>query len=258
MAKLNNPTPDSEEEQSEKGTELEEGKKEEEKEEVALPEKFKDSKNPLKDVVKAYSELEKKSTKDSTQLGKQGERLAKLEGILETQKKAEVKLPEITKEEQEAMETRFRTDFKGSALGALHNFNAPLREDIRLANERADKLEKELSDVKQKGEEREMRELAAKARGTGDNAKLFDEMIPQIQDELKKTPAWRGFDNPYEAIFYNLKGKSTKNLARVDDADRESFVEGSSPVSEEDKSDNAMRKKMVKRIASTKGVAHLR
>ena len=253
MAKLNNPTPDSEEEQSEKGTELEEGKKKEEKEEVALPEKFKTT----EELVKAYNELEGHLGKRDETDTKMRDRLAKLEGILETQKKAEVKLPEITKEEREGMETRFRTDFNKSSLTALHNFNAPLREDIRLANERADKLAKELDNVKEKQDDREMRELAAKARGAGDNAKLFDEMIPQIQDELKKTPAWRNFDNPYEAIFYNLKGKSTKNLARVDDADREAFVEGSSPVSEEDKSDAAMKKKMVDKIAKTKGVAHL-
>jgi len=83
-------------------------------------------------------------------------------------------------------------------------------------------------------------------------------MIPQIQEELKTNEVWEGFDNPPEAVFYHLLGKSTKNLARADDADRESFVEGSSIVSEEDKSDEAMRKKMVKKIRNTRGVAHLR
>ncbi len=253
---LNNPTPGSEEEQLEEGTELEEGKKQ--KEEVALPEKFKDSKNPLKDVVKAYSELEKKSTKDSTQLGKQGERLAKLEGIAEAQQKVETRLPEITPEQRTAMTKRFKDDFQKDPLVALHNFNAPFMEDVRLTRERAEKLQKELDDVKLKEEGRGMRELAAKARGTGDGAKLFDEMIPDIQEELKKNPAWRGFDNPYEAIFYNLKGKSTKNLARVDDEGRESFVEGSSMVSEEDKSDATLKKKWVDKVVKTKGVAHLR
>jgi len=251
---LNNPTPDPEEEESEKGTELKEGKDKEKKEEVALPEKFKTT----EELVKAYNELESHLGKRDETDTKMRERLAKLEGIQETQEKAKARPPEFTKEERVAMTKQFKDDFNKDPLIALHNFNAPFIQDARLSKERADKLEKELSDVKQKGEEREMRELAAKARGIGDNAKLFDEMIPEIQDELKKNPAWRNFDNPYEAIFYNLKGKSTKNLARADDEDREAFVEGSSPITEEQKSDDALRKKMVKKIASTKGVAHLR
>lgn len=254
MAKeLNNPTPGSDEEQLEKGTELEEGKKEK-KEEVTLPEKFKTT----KELVKAYNELEQHLGKRDETNDQMRERLAKLEGILETQKKGERKLPEITKEERDAMTARFKEDFNKDPLVALHNFNAPFMQDARLSRERAEKLEKELTDVKQKDRKREMRELAAKARGTGDKAKLFDEMIPQIQDELKNNKVWEGFDNPPEAVFYHLLGKSTKNLARVDDADRESFVEGSSVVSEEDKSDDALRKKMVDKIKNTKGVAHLR
>lgn len=230
---LNNPTPGSEEEQLEKGTELEEGKKEE----IALPEKFKDSKNPLKDVLKAYGELEShlgERDKTDTQMR---DRLAKLEGVEEarqkveqTQKKAEVKLPEITKEQRDAMTERFKTDFNKDPLMAMQNFNAPLYEDIRISRDRADKLATELDDVKQRGKKRDMRELAAKARGTGDNAKLFDDMTPQIQDELKNNKVWEGFDNPPQAVFYHLLGKSTKNLARVDDTDVESHVEGSSDV----------------------------
>ncbi len=246
MAKeLNNPTTGSKEEKPEKGTELEKGT-EKEKEEVALPEKFKGSKNPLKDVVKAYSELEKKSTKDSTQLGKQGERLAKLEGIAEVQKKVEQRLPEITKEQRDAMTARFKADFQKDPLSAMHNFNAPYMQDARIANERAEKLEKELGDVKHKDKKREMRELAAKARGTGDNAKLFDDMIPQIQDELTNNKVWEGFDNPPEAVFYHLLGKSTKNLARVDDADVESHVEGSSDVIPDGDKKKEYTKKIVK------------
>ena len=250
MAKqeLNNPTPGSKEEQLEKGTELEE------KKEVTLPEKFKST----EELVKAYNELEKDLTKRGTESSQMRERLAKLEGILETQKKPEQKLPEITPEERTTMTKRFKDDFNKDPLVALQNFNAPFISDAQLARERTDKLEKELDDVKTKEEDRGMKELAAKARGTGENAKVFDEMIPQIQEELKNNPAWRGFDNPYEAIFYNLKGKSTKHLSRADDEDREAFVEGSSPVSEEDKSDNALRKKMVQKIVNTKGVSHLR
>jgi len=223
MAKeLNNPTPSSDEEQLEKGTELEEGKKKE----VTLPEKFKST----EELVKAYNELETHLGKRDETDTKMRERLAKLEGILETQKKADARPPEFTAEERTAMTKRFKEDFQKDPLIALHNFNAPFISDAQLARERADKLESELANEKSKREEREMRELAAKARGTGENAKLFDEMIPQIQEELKNNPIWRGFDNPYEAIFYNLKGKSTKNLARVDDAEAESFVEGSSTV----------------------------
>ena len=223
---LNNPTPDSKEEQSEKGTELEEGKKKEEKEEVALPEKFKTT----EELVKAYNELEGHLGKRDETDTKMRDRLAKLEGILETQKKAEVKLPEITKEEREVMTERFKTDFNKDPLVALQNFNAPFMEDARLSRERADKLAKELDDVRERGKKRDMRELAAKARGTGDNAKLFDDMTPQIQEELKNNKVWEGFDNPPQAVFYHLLGKSTKNLARVDDADVESHVEGSSDV----------------------------
>jgi len=255
MAKeLNNPTPGSTEEQPKEGTELEEGKKKEEKEEVTLPEKFKTT----EELVKAYNELEQHLGKRDETNDQMRERLAKLEGILETQKKVERKLPEITKEERDAMTARFKEDFNKDPLVALHNFNAPFIQDARLSREQAEKLEKELTDIKQKEKGREMRELAAKARGTGDKAKLFDEMIPQIQDELKNNKVWEGFDNPPEAVFYHLLGKSTKNLARVDDADREAFVEGSSPVSEEDKSDDALRKKMIQKIKNTRGVAHLR
>lgn len=227
---LNNPTPDSKEEQSEKGTELEEGKKEEKKEEVALPEKFKGSKNPLKDVLKAYNVLEDDLRRRGIESGQREERLAKLEGIVETQKKAEVKLPEITKEQRGAMIDRFKDDFIKDPLMAMQNFNAPLYEDIRLSRDRADKLEKELGDYRGKQKKREMRELAAQARGTGETAKKFDELMPKIQEELKNNKAWEGFDNPPEAVFYHLLGKSTKNLARVDDADVESHVEGSSDV----------------------------
>jgi len=236
---LNNPAPDSEEEQSEKGTELEEGKeKEEKKEEVALPEKFKTT----EELVKAYNELESHLGKRDETDTKMRDRLSKLEGILETQEKAKVKPPEITKEERVAMTKQFKDDFNKDPLIALHNFNAPFIQDARLSRERADKLAKELDDVKEKQDDREMRELAAKARGTGDNAKLFDEMIPQIQDELKKNPAWRNFDNPYEAIFYNLNRKSTKNLVSVVDEDREALVEGSSPITEDAIWDATMRK----------------
>ncbi|HEC64405.1 MAG TPA: hypothetical protein ENI23_03845 [bacterium] len=255
MAKqeLNNLTPGSTKEQPEQGTGLEEEKK------VTLPEKFKST----EELVKAYNELEKKSTKDNTEFGRQGERLAKLEGILETQEKAEEKIagqtlpPQITAEERKAMEKRFRDDFQKDAIGTLHNFNRPYMEDARLANERATKLEGELATEKSKREEREMKELAAKARGTGETAKLFDEMTPKIQEELKKNKAWGGFENPPEAVFYHLLGKSTKTLARADDEGRESFVEGSSPVTEESKSNEALKKKMIQKIASTKGVSHL-
>jgi len=251
--KLNNPTTGSTEEQPIKGTELDEGK-EKEKKEVTLPEKFKTT----EELVKAYNELEQHLGKRDETNDQMRERLAKLEGILETQKKVERKLPEITKEERDAMTARFKEDFQKDPLIAWRNMNAPLYNDIRVANERAEKVERELADIKQKEKGREMRELAAKARGTGDKAKLFDEMIPQIQDELKNNKVWEGFDNPPEAVFYHLLGKSTKNLARVDDADREAFVEGSSPVSEEDKSDDALRKKMIQKIKNTRGVAHLR
>jgi len=247
---LNNPTPGSEEEQPIEGTELEEGKEEE----VTLPEKFKST----EELVKAYNELESELTKRGTESGQMRERMAKLEGILEAQRKPEARSPVITAEERATMTKRFKEDFQKDPLIALHNFNAPFISDAQMARERADKLEKELGTYKEKQEQREMKELAARARGTGENAKTFDEMIPQIQNELKKNPAWRNFDNPYEAIFYNLKGRSVKHLARVDDEDREAYVEGSSPVTKEAKSDAALKKKMVQKIASTRGVSHLR
>ena len=150
----------------------------------------------------------------------------------------ETKPPVITKEEQAAMTARFKTDFQKDPLVALHNFNAPFIEGARIANERAERVEGELADVKVREESREMKALAAKARGTGETAKLFDDMIPQIQEELKNK-VWKGFENPPEAVFYHLLGKSTKTLARADDEDRESFVEGSSPETKESKSDAA-------------------
>ncbi len=246
--KLNNLTPGSEEEQPEQETELEKGK-----EEVSLPEKFKTT----EELVKAYNELESHLGKRDETDTKMRERLAKLEGNLEAQQKVETRPPEITKEEQAAMTARFKTDFQKDPLVALHNFNAPFMQDARLSRERADNLEKELTDVKQREGLREMKELETKARGTGETAKLFDDMIPQIQEELKNK-VWKGFENPPEAVFYHLLGKSTKTLARADEEDRESFVEGSSSVIKESKSDAALKKKMVDKIANTKGVSHLR
>ncbi len=251
--KLNNLTPGSEEEQPEQETELEEGKEKEKEKEVALPEKFKTT----EELVKAYNELESHLGKRDETDTKMRERLAKLEGNLEAQQKVETRLPEITKEQRDAMTTQFKTDFQKDPLVALHNFNAPFMQDARLSRERADKLENELTGVKQIERLRVMKELETKARGTGENAKLFDEMIPQIQEELKTNKAWEGFENPPEAVFYHLLGKSTKTLARADEEDRESFVEGSSPVSKESKSDEALKKKMIQKIASTKGVSHL-
>ena len=247
--KLNNLTPGSEEEQPEQETELEKGK-----EEVSLPEKFKTT----EELVKAYNELESHLGKRDETDTKMRERLAKLEGNLEAQQKVETRPPEITKEEQAAMTARFKTDFQKDPLVALHNFNAPFMQDARLSRERGDKLEKELTDVKQIERIRVMKELETKARGTGENAKLFDEMIPQIQKELETNKAWKGFENPPEAVFYHLLGKSTKTLARADEEDRESVVEGSSSVIKESKSDAALKKKMVDKIANTKGVSHLR
>ena len=245
---LNNPTPDSDKEQSEKGTELEK----KEKEEVALPDKFKGSKNPLKDVLKAYNVLENDLRKRGITDGQTKERLAKLEGVEEARQKAEVRLPEITKEERGAMIDRFKDDFIKDPLIAMQNFNAPLYDDVRMTRERADKLQKELNDVKLKQEKRDMRELAIKARGTGDNAKLFDEMTPQIQEELKTNKAWEGFDNPPEAVFYHLLGKSTKHLARVDDADVESHVEGSSDVIPDTDKNKDYRKQIIKARTDTR------
>jgi len=245
VKELNNPTPGSAEEQPEKGTELEEKK---DKEEVALPEKFKTT----EELVKAYNVLEDDLRKRGIESTQTKERLAKLEGVEEARQKTEAKLPEITQEQREAMEKQFRTDFQKSGLTALHNFNAPLYEDARLSRERMDKLQKELDDYRGKDKKREMRDLAAKARGTGETAKKFDEMIPQIQEELKTNKAWEGFDNPPEAVFYHLLGKSTKHLARVDDADVESHVEGSSTVIPDKNKNKDYRKKIVNARTDTR------
>lgn len=247
--KLNNLTPGSGKEQPEKGTELEKGKEEE----VTLPEKFKDSKNPLKDVLKAYGELESHlGERDETDT-QMRDRLAKLEGVEEARQKAEQhRLPEITPEQRAVMTDRFKKDFQKDPLVALHNFNAPFMQDVRLTRERADKLQVELDDYKGKQKKQDMRQLAARARGTGETAKRFDELTPQIQEELKTNKAWEGFDNPPEAVFYHLLGKSTKNLARVDDADVESHVEGSSDVIPDTDKSKDYRKKIIKARTDTR------
>jgi len=53
---------------------------------------------------------------------------------------------------------------------------------------------------------------------------------PEIEKELREDPNLAKYEKPYQAAFYKVVGKSYKRLAKGTDAERESFVEGSSLV----------------------------
>lgn len=217
--KLNNPAPGSEKEQPKEGTELE---KKDEGGEKLLAGKFKSQ----DELLKAYQTLEADNTRKSQEASRVGERVAKLEGMLEMQQKQAQRAPQITVEERKKMQEKFKEDFNADPLTALYNVNRPYVEEI---NRQREELQAVRDGIDRERERRgELVGLADKARE--EDAELFDKLKPEIEKELREDGNLAKYENPYTAAFYKVVGKSYRTLAKGTDAERESFVEGPSPV----------------------------
>ena len=218
--KLNNPTPGSEEEKPEKGTEeerLDEGGEK-------LQGKFKSE----KDKAKSYGEIEKSYTKSQQDNAELRIKLAKFEGRDEEREKQIPKIPQVTPEERKKMEDQFRQDFNKDALGTLFNYQRPFIERLNRQEEELGKLRNDHNTLSTREQKKEALDLADSARSEDPTG--FAELEESIDKELRENETWSRFENPFQAVFYHLKGKSTTKLAKSDDAERRSFVEGSSDV----------------------------
>ena len=234
--KLNNPASGSKKEQPEKGTGLDEKDKGGEK---LLAGKFKSP----DELVKAYQNLEADSTRKSQEASKVGERVAKLEGMLEMQKQAQ-KAPQISAEEYQKMERLFKDDFTEDSLKALANFNRPLSNEVERTREELQALRDEIRGERER--RGELVGLADKARK--EDPELFDTLKPEIEKELREDTNLGRYENPYAAAFCKVRGKSYRSLAKGTDAEIESHVEGSSPVPPEVKGKEALKKKYVSEV----------
>jgi len=212
-----------------------------------LPEKFKS-----KEAHDAsYQELEAARTKDRQEISTLRERLAKLEGAAEAQKKQPTGPPPLTEEQRQAMSERFKEDFNKDPLPALHNFVSPYTEEARLAREEVAKLREENETIKKTVGDQNAVFLAGLARQ--EDPKLFDQLKPEIDKELREDKNLLNYENPYEAAFNKVAGKSYKKLAKMTDAEREAFVEG--PSQEPPKTDK--KKAYVKKIVDAKVTTRL-
>jgi len=205
------------------------------------------------ELVKAYQNLEVESTRKSQEASEVGERVAKLEGMLEMQKQAQ-RAPEITAEERQKMQLKFKEDFNEDPLTALFNYQRPYVEEINRLREEQKMFRDEVhSERERRGE---LVGLADKART--EDPELFDKLKPEIEKELREDTNLGRYENPYAAAFCKVRGKSYRTLAKGTDAERESFVEGPSPVPPEEESLEGLKKKMVEKIKKSKSnVSHL-
>jgi len=239
--KLNNLVPGSEEGTTKDKTGLE---KKDEGGEKLLAGKFKSE----KELVKAYEELEATRTKDMQDSSKLRERLAKLEGVVEGQRKESERVPQITPEEREKMTKQFKYDFNENPLLAYHNLQRPYIEEINRQREELQAFKDEVHSEKERRSE--LVGLADKARSK--DPEVFDELKPAIEKELREDENLARYENPYTAAFYKVLGKSYKSLAKGTDAERESFVEGSSPVTPEKYKKKYYVQKIVKARTTTR------
>jgi len=178
------------------------------------------------DLLEAYHQLEATNTQTNQKLVDTNERVAKLEGMAEAKKKEPSGPPPLTAEQRKAMEERFKEDFKEDALLALHNFVSPYTEDARLAREELLKLRNENEAIKKTVGDQNAVFLAGLARQ--EDSELFDKLKPEIDKELREDENLLNYENPYEAAFNKVLGKSYKKLAKMSDTEREAFVEGPS------------------------------
>ncbi|TET13403.1 hypothetical protein E3J84_00095 [Candidatus Aerophobetes bacterium] len=244
--KLNNPTPGSGKEQPEKGTGLDEKSKGGEE---LLAGKFKSEEAK----VKSYEELEKRHTEDRQEVSGLKERLAKLEGMQEMQQRQAQRAPQITAEEYQKMNANFKDDFTEDSLRALANFNRPLSGEVERQREELQALKDEMrSERERRGE---LVGLADKARK--EDPELFDKLKPEIEKELREDANLARYENPYTAAFCKVRGQSYRSLAKGTDAERESFVEGSSLVPPEKKGLDALKDKYKKEVIEAKDTSRL-
>lgn len=193
------------------------------------------------DLLQAYQHLEVRDTKRNQELTDTRERVIKLEGIAEAQKKEPTGPPPLTEEQRQAMTKRFKEDFNEDPLPALHNFVSPYTEEARLAREEVAKLREENEAIKKTQGNQEAVFLAGLARQ--EDPKLFDELKPEIDKELREDKNLANYENPYEAAFNKVAGRSYKKLAKMSDAEREAHLEGSSSEPPTDKSTKGSRYK---------------
>ena len=231
--KLNNLEPGSEEGTTKDKTE---GDKKDEGGDKLIGGKFKSQ----KDLLEAYQQLEATNTQTNQKLVDTNERVTKLEGIAEAQKKPSGP-PPLTEEQRQAMSERFKEDFNKDPLPALHNFVSPYTEEARLAREEVAKLREENEVIKKTQGNQEAVFLAGLARQ--EDSKLFDELKPEIDKELREDKNLANYENPYEAAFNKVAGRSYKKLAKMSDAEREAHLEGSSSEPPTDKSTKGSRYK---------------
>jgi len=123
---------------------------------------------------------EKEKTKGQQENAKLRERIAKLEGMMESQKKPSV--PRITPEEKKEMEGRFRQDFQTSGIDTLHNFIWPYMEDARIAKEEVLRLRQEF----QEKEEMKQRAVGLVEKARQEDPEGFDVLKPAIEKELRE------------------------------------------------------------------------
>lgn len=198
------------------------------------------------DLLEAYHQLEATNTQTNQKLVDTNERVAKLEGYAEAQKKEPTGPPPLTEEQRQAMSERFKEDFNKDPLPALHNFVNPYTEEARLAREEVAKLRVENEAIKKTQGDQNAVFLAGLARQ--EDPKLFDQLKPEIDKELREDKNLINYENPYEAAFNKVAGRSYKKLAKMSDAEREAFVEGASP--EPPKTDK--KKAYVQKIVSAR------
>jgi len=239
--KLNNLESGSKEGTTKDKTELEE---KDEGGEKLLAGKFKSQ----EELVKAYQEIEVARTKDMQDSSKLKERLAKLEGVVEGQRKEPERVPQITPEERKRMQDQFKNDFNENPLTALHAFNMPYIEEARRARKETESLRKELHEKEER--RGDLIRLSEEARSK--DPEIFDELKPAIEKELREDKNLARYENPYTAAFHKVLGKSYKSLAKGTDAERESFVEGSSPVPPEKDKKKDYVQKIVKAKINTR------
>ena len=199
---------------------------------------------------KSYAHIEAAFTKSQQENAELRERMAKLEGYAEAQKKQPTGPPPLTEEQRQAMTERFKEDFNKDPLPALHNFVSPYTEEARLAREEVAKLREENEAIKKTQGNQKAVFLAGLARQ--EDPKLFDELKPEIDKELREDKNLANYENPYEAAFNKVAGRSYKKLAKMTDAEREAFVEGSSPEPPKTDKNKAYVQKIIKAQPTTR------
>ena len=193
------------------------------------------------DLLQAYQQLEAGETKKSQELADTKDRVTKLEGMAEAQRK-EPPMPAMpTKEEMEHSNELFKGDFNTGPLMALHNQQQPIFQRLELIEKENQMLRESQESMGTAQEKRDATFQAGLARQ--EDPELFDKFLPEIQKELSEDKNLANYENPYEAAFNKVAGRSYKKLAKMSDAEREAHLEGPSSEPPTDKSTKGSRYK---------------